>query len=264
MAARHGVRVWLALVTVYLVWGSTFIALAIAIRDLPPFLAMSVRHLIAGTVLLVVRASARRPQRRSHRAAADRRGLHLRRPAVRDRPRRAGLGAADGAGGCRRLARRDDSDLDGAVRSNRLRSPAACDGVRRHRGRLRRSRVPVRPVRQRVGRSSRRARDRRERDVLGRRLSLLARRPASEAPARLRGARVAVRRDPPRRLLDSSQERSARRRGRRTRSSRSPTSSSSGASSASPPTCGCFALRRSRSSPRMHTSTRSSRSRSAP
>ena len=53
MAARHGVRVWLALVTVYLVWGSTFIALAIAIRDLPPFLAMSVRHLIAGTVLLV-------------------------------------------------------------------------------------------------------------------------------------------------------------------------------------------------------------------
>ncbi len=53
MAARYGVRVWLALVTVYLVWGSTFIALAIAIRDLPPFLAMSVRHLIAGTVLLV-------------------------------------------------------------------------------------------------------------------------------------------------------------------------------------------------------------------
>ena len=52
MAARYGVRVWLALVTVYLVWGSTFIALAIAIRDLPPFLAMSVRHLIAGTVLL--------------------------------------------------------------------------------------------------------------------------------------------------------------------------------------------------------------------
>jgi drug/metabolite transporter (DMT)-like permease len=52
MAARYGVRVWLALVTVYVVWGSTFIALAIAIRDLPPFLAMSVRHLVAGTVLL--------------------------------------------------------------------------------------------------------------------------------------------------------------------------------------------------------------------
>ena len=52
MAARHGVRVWLALVTVYIVWGSTFVALAIAIRDLPPFLAMSLRHLVAGGVLL--------------------------------------------------------------------------------------------------------------------------------------------------------------------------------------------------------------------
>ena len=52
MGARYGVRVWLALVTVYVVWGSTFIALAIAIRDLPPFLAMSIRHLVAGGVLL--------------------------------------------------------------------------------------------------------------------------------------------------------------------------------------------------------------------
>jgi drug/metabolite transporter (DMT)-like permease len=54
VAARYGVRVWLALVTVYVVWGSTFIALAIVIRDLPPFLAMSVRHLVAGGVLLAV------------------------------------------------------------------------------------------------------------------------------------------------------------------------------------------------------------------
>ena len=54
MAARYGVRVWLALVTVYVVWGSTFIALAIVIRDLPPFLAMSVRHLVAGGVLLAI------------------------------------------------------------------------------------------------------------------------------------------------------------------------------------------------------------------
>jgi drug/metabolite transporter (DMT)-like permease len=54
VAARYGVRVWLALVTVYVVWGSTFIALAIVIRDLPPFLAMSVRHLVAGGVLLAI------------------------------------------------------------------------------------------------------------------------------------------------------------------------------------------------------------------
>lgn len=54
MAARYGVRVWLALVTVYLVWGSTFIALAIVVRDLPPLLAMSVRHLVAGGILLAI------------------------------------------------------------------------------------------------------------------------------------------------------------------------------------------------------------------
>lgn len=52
MAARRDARVWLALVTVYLVWGSTFIALAIVVRDLPPFLAMAMRHLIAGSFLL--------------------------------------------------------------------------------------------------------------------------------------------------------------------------------------------------------------------
>jgi drug/metabolite transporter (DMT)-like permease len=52
MVARHGARVWLALGTLYLVWGSTFIALAIVVRDLPPLLAMSVRHLVAGGILL--------------------------------------------------------------------------------------------------------------------------------------------------------------------------------------------------------------------
>ena len=54
MAARYGARVWLALATIYLVWGSTFIALAIAVRDLPPFLSMALRHLTAGVILLAI------------------------------------------------------------------------------------------------------------------------------------------------------------------------------------------------------------------
>jgi drug/metabolite transporter (DMT)-like permease len=52
MAARYPARVWLALVTIYLVWGSTFIALAITVRDLPPLLSMAIRHLLAGALLL--------------------------------------------------------------------------------------------------------------------------------------------------------------------------------------------------------------------
>lgn len=59
MAARYGPRVWLGLATIYLVWGSTFIALAIAVRDLPPFLAMALRHLAAGAILLAFALSRR-------------------------------------------------------------------------------------------------------------------------------------------------------------------------------------------------------------
>ncbi|MGH3034192.1 MAG: EamA family transporter [Gaiellaceae bacterium] len=52
MAPRFGARVWLALGTIYLVWGSTFMAVTIAVRDLPPLLAMGIRHLAAGAILL--------------------------------------------------------------------------------------------------------------------------------------------------------------------------------------------------------------------
>lgn len=54
MASGHGARIWLALSTVYLVWGSTFIALAVVVRDLPPFLAMTIRHLVAGAILFAI------------------------------------------------------------------------------------------------------------------------------------------------------------------------------------------------------------------
>lgn len=49
---RHGARIWLALGTIYLVWGSTFMAVTIAVRDLPPLLAMGIRHVTAGLLLL--------------------------------------------------------------------------------------------------------------------------------------------------------------------------------------------------------------------
>ena len=40
-----------ALITVYLVWGSTYLAIAVANRSLPPLLMLSVRFLIAGALL---------------------------------------------------------------------------------------------------------------------------------------------------------------------------------------------------------------------
>jgi drug/metabolite transporter (DMT)-like permease len=44
-------KVWLALGTIYVVWGSTFLAIAVVVRDLPPFLAMAMRHLAAGALV---------------------------------------------------------------------------------------------------------------------------------------------------------------------------------------------------------------------
>jgi drug/metabolite transporter (DMT)-like permease len=44
-------RIWAALATIYVVWGSTFLAIAVVVRDLPPFLSMAMRHLVAGALL---------------------------------------------------------------------------------------------------------------------------------------------------------------------------------------------------------------------
>jgi drug/metabolite transporter (DMT)-like permease len=53
VSTSHGPKVWTALATIYLAWGSTFAAVSIAVRDLPPLLAMGVRHVTAGAILLL-------------------------------------------------------------------------------------------------------------------------------------------------------------------------------------------------------------------
>lgn len=47
-------RVWAALATVYVVWGSTYLGIAIAIESIPPFLMLAIRFSIAGSLLLAV------------------------------------------------------------------------------------------------------------------------------------------------------------------------------------------------------------------
>jgi len=46
-------RVILALVSLYLIWGSTFLAIRIALEGIPPLLIAGVRYVIAGGVLLI-------------------------------------------------------------------------------------------------------------------------------------------------------------------------------------------------------------------
>ena len=70
-ARRSPAAVAVALATVYVVWGSTYLGIRITDRTQPPLLMSSVRFLIAGALLYaVVSRSARRPTWREWRAAA--------------------------------------------------------------------------------------------------------------------------------------------------------------------------------------------------
>jgi drug/metabolite transporter (DMT)-like permease len=52
--------VWLAILILYVVWGSTYLGIAIAVESIPPFLMASSRFLIAGIVMLSAVAIVRR------------------------------------------------------------------------------------------------------------------------------------------------------------------------------------------------------------
>jgi drug/metabolite transporter (DMT)-like permease len=70
-ARRSPGAVAAALGTVYLVWGSTYLAIRVTDRTMPPFLMSSVRFLIAGTALYVFASRGRpRPTARQWAAAA--------------------------------------------------------------------------------------------------------------------------------------------------------------------------------------------------
>jgi drug/metabolite transporter (DMT)-like permease len=64
--------IWLGLLILYLVWGSTYLGIAIAVETIPPFLMAAVRFMIAGTVLMAwsllrARGSFVAPSRREWR-----------------------------------------------------------------------------------------------------------------------------------------------------------------------------------------------------
>ena len=47
-----GLALWAAMGTLYVVWGSTYLGIAIAIESIPPFLMLAIRFVIAGSILL--------------------------------------------------------------------------------------------------------------------------------------------------------------------------------------------------------------------
>ncbi len=61
------VRVLLAFAAIYVLWGSTYLAIRIAVQQVPPLFAAGVRFFLAGTLLYAVMrfAGARGPRAKS-------------------------------------------------------------------------------------------------------------------------------------------------------------------------------------------------------
>jgi drug/metabolite transporter (DMT)-like permease len=69
------VLIWAAILILYVVWGSTYLAIRVAVETFPPFVMGAVRFSIAGTIMIVVaiaasRGSVGRPTLRQVRDAA--------------------------------------------------------------------------------------------------------------------------------------------------------------------------------------------------
>lgn len=73
--SRARIELWAALGVVYLVWGSTYLGIKVAVRTLPPLLTGGTRFLAAAVVLAGILTVARRPLRASRREALSAAGL---------------------------------------------------------------------------------------------------------------------------------------------------------------------------------------------
>jgi drug/metabolite transporter (DMT)-like permease len=50
---QRGATLWLGMLVLYIVWGSTYLGIAVAVETIPPFLMAAIRFTIAGGVLLI-------------------------------------------------------------------------------------------------------------------------------------------------------------------------------------------------------------------
>jgi drug/metabolite transporter (DMT)-like permease len=70
--APHSLAIWAALIAVYIIWGSTYLAIRFAVESLPPFSMAGVRFVLAGAALYAWRRARgdAAPSGREWRAAA--------------------------------------------------------------------------------------------------------------------------------------------------------------------------------------------------
>ncbi len=65
-------KTWLALLSLYIVWGSTYLAIRFTVETIPPFLSSGMRFLVSGIILLIWRRAAgdAMPTKRQWRSTA--------------------------------------------------------------------------------------------------------------------------------------------------------------------------------------------------
>jgi drug/metabolite transporter (DMT)-like permease len=51
-------KIWVALLALYIVWGSTYLGIRFAVETIPPFLQAGLRFLISGVILMAWRRAA--------------------------------------------------------------------------------------------------------------------------------------------------------------------------------------------------------------
>ena len=56
-AQKHRLRVMVSFGLVYVLWGSTYLAMRVAVRDFPPFVVGATRYLVSGPIMLVACAA---------------------------------------------------------------------------------------------------------------------------------------------------------------------------------------------------------------
>ncbi len=54
-------KIWIALLALYIVWGSTYLAIKFAVETIPPFLHAGIRFLISGAILVIWQRAAGQP-----------------------------------------------------------------------------------------------------------------------------------------------------------------------------------------------------------
>lgn len=61
-AAAPGWLVWAALLVIYVVWGSTYLAIALVVETMPPLLAAAFRFVVAGLIMAAILVARRGPR----------------------------------------------------------------------------------------------------------------------------------------------------------------------------------------------------------